>query len=170
MSKLITCLSSQPPPEGQGTLDFRTSMTSCLPTSRASSWTCPSSYKCTMYFHQSAPPLIPHSWGARSWRTTYISVSVSDMKKFLCDFCHKRYGTAGILQVGNIFIICQCQSGPCLDKPQRGEESAECPANGNIYSIWQMRSKSFNKGDAEYCDARYIIILRSVMQYNFNAQ
>ena len=33
------------------------------------------------------------------------SVSVSDMKKFLCDFCHKRYGTAGSLQVGNIFII-----------------------------------------------------------------
>ena len=32
--------------------------------------------------------------------------AVSDMKKFLCDFCHKRYGTAGSLQVGNIFIIC----------------------------------------------------------------
>ena len=39
-----------------------------------------------------------------------------------------------------------------------------------IFYIWLMRYKSINKGDAEYCDARYIIILRSVMQYNFDAQ
>ena len=43
---------------------------------------------------------------------------------------------------------CQCQSGPCLDKTQRGEESAACPTDWNIslillrcyiFIIWQMR-------------------------------
>ena len=38
-----------------------------------------------------------------------------------------------------------------------------------IFYIWLMRYKSINKGDAEYCDARYIIIGKSVMLYTGDA-